>query len=131
MKKITYFCAMNQKGIFKLFFILLIASCACNAPSSHRISHKFPLDSVAVMVADCYFLEGEIYAKQHTYDMKDYAIVKYEDFFAKHSITKEIFVENVKYYFTNEKYAEKIMNKVDAIVEQRVAALRDSLNVTP
>ncbi|MCL1850425.1 MAG: DUF4296 domain-containing protein [Bacteroidetes bacterium] len=122
---------MNPKSLLKVFFFLLIGSCACINPSTHRISHKLPLDSVAVWVADCYFLEGEIYAKQYTYDMRDYATVKYEDFFAKHGITKEIFVENVQYYFTNEKYAEKIMNKVDDIVEQRVAALRDSLNVKP
>jgi len=79
------------------------------------------------MVADCFFLEGEIFAKQHIYDYKDYAIVKYDSFFEKRGITKEVFVENVNYYFTNEKYAEKIMKKVDEIVEQRVAILKDSL----
>jgi hypothetical protein len=87
------------------------------------------MDSVANWVADCYFLESEIHVKQWTYDIRDYAFVKYDAFFEKHSITKEIFVDNVKYYFTNEKYAEKIMNKVDTIVEQRVSALRDSLNM--
>jgi len=120
---------MNQNPLFKVLLLLIIGCYACNSIPFRKNSQILPMDSVAVMIADCYFLEGEIYVKQHTYDMKDYAIVKYEDFFEKRKITKEVFVENVKYYFTNDKYAEKMMNKVDEIVEQRVAALRDSLNV--
>jgi hypothetical protein len=120
---------MNKNTLFKVFILLLLVSCACNNIPFRKSSHILPMDSVAVMVADCYFLEGEIYAKQQIYDMKNYSMVKYDEFFAKNGITKEIFVENVKYYFTNEKYAGKIMNKVDEIVEQRVAALRDSLNM--
>jgi len=120
---------MKKNNLIKLIFLLLIGCCACNHIKTQKPSHKLPIDSVAVMVADCYFLEGEIFVKQHTYDMRDYAIVKYDSLFEKRGITKEIFVENVKYYFANEKYAEKIMNKVDNIVEQRVGALRDSLNM--
>jgi uncharacterized protein with NAD-binding domain and iron-sulfur cluster len=122
---------MKKNGILNYLFLFLIGCCACSSITNRKKSHILPIDSVAVLVADCYFLEGEIYVKQHSYDMKDYTITKYEDFFAKHNITKEILVENVNYYFTNEKYAEKIMNKVDEIVEQRAAALKDSLNVTP
>lgn len=84
---------------------------------------------MAVLIADCYFLESEIHVKQWSYDIKDYAQVKYDAFFKEHGLTKEILVENVQYYFTNEKYAETIMNKVDKIVEQRAAACRDSINI--
>jgi hypothetical protein len=120
---------MNRSNLLKIVCFLLTTCCACFSPATPKISHKLPLDSVAVMIADCYLLEGEISVKQREYDIKDYAIVRYEDFFEKRGITKEIFLENVKYYFTSEKYAEIIMNKVDEIVEQRVAALTDSLNV--
>ena len=122
---------MNKKHFIKLIFLLLIGFCACNQVKIKKPSQKLHIDSVAVMVADCFFLEGEIFAKQHTFDMKDYALVKYDSFFYRKGITKEIFVENIQYYFTNDKYAEKIMNKVDDIVEQRVALLRDSLYVKP
>ena len=118
---------MNRTYSFKLIFLLLTVLSACHHLSAPKPSHKLHIDTVAVIIADCYFLEGEIYVKQKTYDMKDYAIVKYDSFFEKRGITKEIFVENVKYYFTNEKYADKIMDRVDEIVEQRVAILRDSL----
>jgi hypothetical protein len=90
-----------------------------------------PIDSIATFVADCYFLESEIYVKQWTYDVKDYSLVKYDSFFEKRGITKETFVYNVKYYFTHKNYAEIIMNKIDKIVEQRVSVLRDSLNLEP
>ena len=131
MSNFFYFCAMKQSRSLKITFLLLVCCFACSHSKTPTISHKLPLDSVAVIVADCFFLEGEIYAKQQTFDIKDYAIVKYDSFFCKHGITKEIFTENVKYYFTHKKYAEKIMNLVDTIVEQRVATLRDSLNIKP
>jgi len=102
--------------------------CACNSLTTNKRSNILPLDSVAIIVADFYFLESEIFVKQWEFDMKDYALVKYDSLFEKRGITKETFVQNVRYYFTNEKYADKIMDKVDEIVEQRVAALRDSLN---
>jgi len=118
---------MNKPLLFKCIFLLLSGFCACNSFTNKR-ANILPLDSVAVIVADCYFLESEIYVKQWKFDMKDYALVKYDSFFEQHGITKEIFANNVRYYFTNEKYAEKIMSKVDEIIEQRVDALRDSLN---
>jgi len=119
---------MNKTCLIKLFFLILIGFCACKNLVHKKHSDILPLDSVAVIVADCFFLEGEIYVKQWKYDVKDYSLAKYDLFFEEHGLTKEIFVENVKYYFLHEKYADKIMNKVDAIVEQRVAALKDSLN---
>ena len=105
--------------------------CACGSFTKNKPSPLLPMDSVATLVADCYFLEGEIYVQQWKVDMKDHAIVKYDSLFAKRGITKETLVENVRYYFTHKKHAEKIMNKVDEIVEQRIAALRDSLNREP
>jgi len=119
---------MNKKYLLKLALLLLIGLCACNNLSAPKPSHKLHIDTVAVMVANCYFIEGEIYVKQQTYDMKDYAIVKYDSFFNQRGISKEIFIENVKYYFTHKKYAEEIMNKIDELVEQRITALKDSLN---
>ena len=119
---------MNKKYLLKLTLLLLIGLYACNNPSTPNPSHKLHIDTVAVMVADCYFIEGEIYVKQQTYYMKDYAIVKYDSLFNQRGITKEIFVENVKYYFTHKKHAGEIMNKIDELVEQRIAILRDSLN---
>jgi len=98
--------------------------------SACKSSHILPLDTVAEMVADSYFVESEIHVKQWKYDTQNHALVKYDSLFAKYGITKEIYMQNIKYYFTNEKYATKIMDKVDEIVEQRVAALRDSLNIT-
>jgi len=86
------------------------------------------MDSVANIVADCFFLESEISVKQREYNVKDYASVKYNALFEKHGITKNLYVQNIKYYFTNPKYSEIIMNKIDGIIEQRVAALKDSLN---
>ena len=115
---------MNKHGIF---YLILIGFCAC-AYHSKR-AEIAPIDSVAVMVADCFFIEGEVYAKRGLYDMKDYTSVKYDSLFEKHGFTKEKFIKNVNYYFTHEKYAEQLMNKVDTIIEQRVAVLRDSLNV--
>ena len=120
---------MIKTNLIKCFLLFLIGFYACNNLSNRKTAHILPLDSVAELVVDTYFLEGEIYVKQRKCDIKDYTIVKYDSFFYAHGITKEIFVENVKYYFTNEKYAEKIMNLVDTLVEQRSTALRDSLNV--
>jgi hypothetical protein len=120
---------MNKTCFIKCIFLLLIGCCACNNASKNNRSNILPLDSVAVIVADSYFLESEIYVTQWKHDVKDYSWAMYEHFFEKHGLTKETFLENVRYYFTNKKYSEKIMNKVDEIVEQRVAALRDSLNV--
>jgi len=89
------------------------------------------MDSVVAIVADCYFLEGEIYVKQWQYDVKDHTSVKYDSLFEKRGVSKDIFVENVKYYLANEKYATQFMEKLDTLVEQRVSALRNSLNSEP
>jgi len=122
---------MNKKTLLKWIFFLVTGCCACNNHSSSHSSGILPLDSVAVIVVDCYFLESEIYVKQSTddMDMKDYTLSKYDSLFYKHKLTKELFMKNVRYYFTHKKYANIIMNKVDEIIEQRVTALRDSLNM--
>ena len=89
------------------------------------------MDSVVAIIADCYFLEGEIYVKQWQFDVKDYTHVKYDSLFEKRGVSKETFVENVKYYLTNDKYAAQFMEKLDTLVEQRVAAFRNSLDSEP
>jgi len=119
---------MNKTLIFKSIFLFLPLFCACHHSSKNR-EKKLPIDTVASLVADCYFLESEIYLKQWSYDVKDYSLMKYDSFFVKRGVTKEMFVYNVRYYFTHEKYATQIMDKVDELVEQRVATLRDSLNL--
>jgi len=122
---------MNRTCFLKLIFLLLVGCCACSSFTKNKPSPLLRIDSVATLVADCYFLEGEIYAQQWKYDMKDFAFVKYDSLFATRDITKEVLVENVRYYFTHKRHAEKIMGKVDEIIEQRIAALRDSLNREP
>jgi len=122
---------MNKIPVFKSIFLFFIVFCACNNLTKNSSSVILPLDSVVVMVADCFFLEGEIYVKQWQVDLKDYTWIKYDSLFEKRGITKETFVENVKYYSTHKKYAEQFMDKLDTLVEQRVAALRDSLDVKP
>ena len=120
---------MNKITFLKYVSFLLIGCCACNPVKIKKPASLLPMDSVAVLVADSYFLESEIYVMKQKYDVKEYSMVKYDSFFFAHGITKEIFVDNVTYYFTNEKFADKIMNRVDTLVEQRVASLRDSLNI--
>ena len=110
--------------------MLFIGCCACNSFTNSR-SNIRPIDSVAVMMAECFFIEGEIYVHQWTYDVTDYSVAKYDSFFRKHDITPEIFVQNVRYYLTNNKYAEKITDKMSEIIDQRVAIMRDSLNTAP
>jgi len=124
-----YFCTMNKICCLKWIFLFLIVGCACNSHTKNKFSDILPLDSVAVIVADSYFLESEIYVVQWKHDVTDYSRVKYDCFLKKYGLTKETFLQNVEYYFTNEKYADKIMGKIDEIIEQRVAALRDSLNM--
>jgi hypothetical protein len=119
---------MNKTSFFIVVFLILTGCFACNSPAS-KPSEILPLDTVAAIVADCFFIEGEIYSKQWSCNIKDYSSAKYGSLFEQHRITKEIFVQNVKFYFLNEKYSENIMNKVDELVEQRVSALRDSLNL--
>jgi len=121
---------MKKKPIYTFIFLFLMLFCACQNFSKSR-EKKLPIDTVAAIVADCYFLESEIYLKQWKYDVKDYSLMKYDSFFVKRGVTKEMFVYNVRYYFTHEKYATQIMDKVDEMVEQRVATLRDSLNLEP
>ena len=121
--KFIYFRVMKKTAFIKLTLLLIAGFCACKNPTNiQQPANLLPLDSVAVLVADCLYLESEIYVKQWQYDMKDYATAKYDTFFAAHEITKEILMDNVRYYFTHKKYSEKIMNKVDEIVEQRAAA---------
>jgi len=122
---------MNRAPILNLIFIALLLLCACTSLTTKKPATLLPIDSVAAIVADSFFLESEIYVKQSHYDLKEYSLTKYETFFMKHGITKEVYVENVKYYFTNDKYSKELMAKVDEIVEARVAALRDSLNLKP
>ncbi|MCL2434755.1 MAG: DUF4296 domain-containing protein [Lentimicrobiaceae bacterium] len=122
---------MNKISFLKLIFLLLVGFCACGSFTKNKPAPLLPIDSVATLIADCYFLEGEIYVQQWRYDTKNYASVKYDSLFATRGITKETLVQNVRYYFSHKKHAEKIMGKVDEIVEQRVAALKDSLNNEP
>ena len=115
---------MKKTTLIKLIFLLITGFCACKNPAKIQPPETLlPLDSVAMLVADSFFIESEIYVKQWQYDMNDYASVKYDAFFEEHGITKEILTENIRYYFTNEKYSETIVNKIDEIVEQRAAAL--------
>jgi hypothetical protein len=116
---------MKNNRIFLLIILLLICCYSCNLRSSSKHSERLPLDTVAQLIADCYFLEGEISVKPWEYDIKDYSLKKYEDFFEQHGITKEVFVENIKYYVTHQKYAEKLTEKVDNIVEQRATEYRE------
>jgi hypothetical protein len=87
-----------------------------------------PMDSFAAIVADSYFLESEIYVSQWKHDSKDYSTAKYALFFEQHGLTQEAYLYNVRFYFSHKKYADRLIAKVDELVEQRVAALRDSLN---
>jgi hypothetical protein len=102
---------------------------SCHSVSPKKPSKTLPLDTVAAMMADCFFLESETCVRQWSSDPKDYALAKYDSIFGNSGIDKIIFIENVKYFLTKEKYAEKLINIVDEIVERRVAALRDSLNI--
>ncbi|MDR2972880.1 MAG: DUF4296 domain-containing protein [Bacteroidales bacterium] len=120
-----------KKTYYYQWILLLLAVLCC---SCHTITHKkpkrlLPIDSVAVLVAESFFIESEIYIKQKEIDMKDYSFIKYSDFFERHGITKETFIQNVRYYFTSEKRAGILMNKVEEIVEQRASVLRDSLEI--
>jgi len=120
---------MKKTTLIKLIFLLITGFYACeNATTIQKPETLLPLDSVAVLVADCLYLESEIYVKQWHYNAKDYTTAKYNAFFQQRGITKEILVDNVKYYFSHEKYSEIIMNKVDEIVEQRAAALQELRN---
>ena len=120
---------MNKNVFFKSIFLILIVCCSCSNLTNKGTSKILPMDSVAGIVADCFFLEGEIYVKQWNIDTKNYSMMKYDSLFNKHGLTKEAFVKNYKYYITNEKYVEKFLEKVDEIVEQRVTAIRDSLDL--
>jgi len=122
---------MNKTHILKCIFLFLIGCCACNSLTKSSSVVILPLDSVVAIIADCYFLEGEIYVKQWNYNVKDHTLVKYNSFFEKRGLTKELFAKNVEYYITNEKYSELFMNKLDEVVEQRVAALKDTLDLEP
>jgi len=113
---------MKKTTLIPLIFLLITGFCSCkNSTKIEQPETLLPLDSVAVLVADVFFVESEIYVKQWHFNMKDYATAKYDAFFEARGITKETLMENVRYYFTNEKYSETIMNKVDEIVEQRAA----------
>jgi hypothetical protein len=118
---------MKKMSVIKLIILLLICCDSCSPVSKSKNSEILPMDSVVVLIAECYFLEGEICIKQWEYDTKDYSLVKYEDFFAKHKVTKEIFLQNVKYYLANPKYTEVFLEKIDRIVEQLATAYRDSI----
>lgn len=110
-------------------FLLLIACYSCNYLPFNRPSNIKPIDSVAVIIADSYFVEGEIYATRNIHNNEEYAVAKYNLLFEKHGITKETYYQNIRYYITHKTHWEILMKKVDEIVEQRVAALRDSLEV--
>jgi len=120
---------MKKTSFFKWIFLFLIVCCACSSLTKNRSSNILPLDSVAVMLAECFIMEGEIFTYQWTYNTTDYSFVQYDSFFRKHEITPEIFMQNVRYYLTHKKYADEVMEKASNIVDQRVAALRDSLNI--
>jgi hypothetical protein len=119
---------MNKTGYILLIFLIMYC-CACSNGGNNRRSDILPLDSVAVIIADSYFLESEIYVSQWKNDVSDYSFSKYDYFFEKYGLTKETYLQNIRFYLTNKKYADKIMDKVDRIVELRLAALRDSLNM--
>ena len=119
---------MNKTHFFKWIFLFLIGCCACNSFTKNRTG-ILPIDSAAVLIAECFLLEGEIHVYQWTSDVTDYSLARYDSLFRKYDITSEIFMQNVRYYLTNKKYAEKMMDKVSEIVDQRAAALKDSLNV--
>jgi len=116
---------MKNRPLFLLIISLLISGFACNNPLKRAHSDILPLDSVAQIFADCLFLEGEIYVKAGAYDITDYSLKKYEDFFEQRGLTKELFVENARYYITHRKYATIFINKVDEIVEQRATDYRE------
>jgi len=87
-----------------------------------------PLETVANIVADCYFLEAELSVMRYKYDTTEVAKAKYDSIFNEYGINREIYLQNVTFYFSNSLYSEKFRNRIDEIVEQRSAALRDSLN---
>ena len=118
-----------MKNNFKivLIFLLLTLFFACNRSNTNTNLKKLPLDTVATIITECYFIESKIYVKKINYN-KEYTLALYDSIFNKHNINKDIFMYNVNYYFTHKKQAEKLMNKVDEMVEQHVTALRDSLN---
>ena len=126
---IFYFCAMNKKSFIRCTILLLITCCSCNYLSINRPSYILPIDSVAIIIADSYFIESEIYAVQNIHNKEEYSEAKYNLLFEKHGITKETYIQNIQYYITHKKQSEILMKKVDEIVEQRVAALRDSLDI--
>jgi len=115
---------MKKISPFKWQF-LLISICFAGCFS---IKQSLPLETVANIAADCYFLEAELSVMRYKYDTNEVAKAKYDSIFNEYGINREIYLQNVTFYFSNSLYSEKFRNRIDEIVEQRSAALRDSLN---
>jgi len=120
---------MNKTTFLKLIFLLFWGCCACSNADKNTSGKVLPVDSVATILADCFFTESEIYVQQWKNDVNPYSFLKYDSLFEKHGLTKEIFAENVKFYITSEKLSDKFINRVGEIVEKRTAVLRDSLEL--
>jgi len=118
---------MNKTRFFKWIFLFLIGCCACSS-FTKRSSNILHIDSVAVLIAECFLIEGEIHVYQWSSDATDYSLARYDSLFKKYDITPEIFMQNVRYYLTNKKYADTLMNRASEIVDQRAAVVRNPLN---
>jgi len=115
---------MKKISPLKWLFLLISISFA----SCFSIKQTLPLETVANIAADCYFLEAELSVMRYKYDTNEIAKAKYDSIFNEYGINREIYAKNVNYYFTHNKFSETFRNRIDEIVEQRSAALRDSLN---
>jgi hypothetical protein len=115
---------MKKLFLFKWFF-LLISICFA---SCFSLKQTLPLETVANIVADCYFLEAELSVMKYKYDTNEVAKAKYDSIFNEYGINREIYLQNVTFYFSNSQFSEIFRNRIDEIVEERSAALRDSLN---
>ncbi|MDR0206005.1 MAG: hypothetical protein LBI45_01940 [Bacteroidales bacterium] len=115
---------MKKLSSYKWLF-LLISICFASCFSKKQ---TFPLETVANIVADCYFLEAELSVMKYKYDTNEIAKAKYDSIFNLYGINRDIYLQNVIFYFSNSKFSEIFRNRIDEIVEERSTALKDSLN---
>ncbi len=110
-----------KKTILGLLVCLLFLATSCNSVNKQEVPDGvIPYDEMIDIMVDVWIMESAIHIMVTDYDLLEPASVTlYAQFFEKHGITKEQFVQSAEYYMQPDQNSEAFIQECIHRLEKR------------
>jgi len=108
-----------EKYKFYLFFLTALFFACNNGQFKQKPANLIPFNNMVEILSETYLIESMIYFLPPDSDRVLMAQSIYSELFIKHSISKEQFVNSIRYYLQDKKRADELLTEVSNLVEKR------------